>query len=183
MKNTFLLFAAALLTLGATAQTTTPRTAGSPDESHSERRQERIERRAARTAEYIHYVDSLIESRSFSFIPLTFQMQPAGSLNQITNTGFELNIYPSWVDVYLPYIKGITPPYYFTVINYALPKVDNYQALRTPAGWKVTFSSSMFSSDTYNYELDIISATGSSTLTIATPLYNTVQYSGQLFRN
>jgi hypothetical protein len=183
MKKSSLLFAVALLTFGAGAAQTTPRSAGSPDESHSERRQERIERLAARTAEYIHYVDSLVESRSFSFVPLTFQMQPAGSLNQITNTGFQLIIYPTWIDVYLPYIKGITPPYYFTVINYALPKVDNYQAVRTPAGWKVTFSSSMFSSDTYNYELDIISATGSSTLTIATPLYNTVQYSGQLFRN
>lgn len=183
MKRLLLAFAALLLTLGGlAAQSPTPRT-GTPDESHSQRRQERIERRAARTAEYIRYVDSLVEARSFSFIPLTFQMQPAGSLNQITNTGYELNFYPSWTDVYLPYIKGITPPYYFTVINYALPKVDGYQAIRTPSGWKVTFSSSMFSANTYNFELDIISATGSCTLTIATPLYNTVQYSGQLYRN
>lgn len=183
MKKSLAFLAAALVIFGAQAAQNSPRTAGSPDESHSDRRQERIERRAARTADYIRYVDSLVEARSFSFIPLTFQMQPAGSLHQITNTSFELNIYPSWVDIYLPYIKGITPPYYFTIINYALPKVDNYQAVRTPSGWKITFGSSMFSSDTYNYELDIISATGSTTLSISTPLYNTVQYSGQFFRN
>ena len=102
MKRLLFTLAASFLTFGgAAAQSQTSRT-GSPDESHSQRRQERIERRAARTAEYIHYVDSLVEARSFSFIPLTFQMQPAGSLNQITNTGYELNFYPSWTDVYLP---------------------------------------------------------------------------------
>lgn len=183
MKKTIIALVATLAILGGATAQNTSRNAGSPDESHSQRRAERIQRRATRTAEYIRYVDSLVEARSFSFIPLTMQMQPAGSLRQITNTAFELNIYPTWVDVYLPYIKGVTPPYYLTLLNYALPKVDNYQAMRTPTGWKITFSSSMFSANTYNFELDILSATGSATLTIATVMFNTVQYSGQLYRN
>ena len=160
-----------------------PHTTGSPDESREERRKERMERRAQRTAEYIKYVDSLVQARSFSFIPLTFQMQPAGTLRQITNTAFELNIYPTWVDIYLPYLKGITPPYYLTILNYALPRINDYQALRTPTGWKITFNSTMFSANTYNFELDIIAATGSTTLTISTVMFNSVEYTGQLYRN
>jgi hypothetical protein len=181
MKKSILLLIAAAGAVTLTAQAI--RTAGSPNESHEAKRKERMERRAQRTADYIHYVDSLVGSRSFSFIPLTFQMQPAGTLRQITNTSFELNFYPTWVDVYLPYIKGITPPYYISILNYALPRIDNYEAARTTDGWKVTFNSSLFSANVYTFELDIVSATGSSTLTISTPIYNTVQYSGQLYRN
>lgn len=183
MKKLSLLALFAAATFSFVSAQTSHASAGSPDESREEKRKERMERRAQRTAEYIKYVDSLVLARSFSFIPLTFQMQPAGTLRQITNTAFQLNVYPSWTDVYLPYISGITPPYYITILNYALPRINDYQAMRTPTGWKVTFNSSLFSANTYNFELDIISATGSATLTISTVMYNTVEYSGQLYRN
>lgn len=171
---------AVLLVLPAAAQ---QRTVGTPDCSKAEARQQRVERRAQRTADYVRYIDSLVEAHSFSFIPLNFQMQPAGQLRQIYNPNFELNIYPTWYDIYLPYIRGITPPYYLTVFNYALPQVDNYQAVRTPDGWRVSFSTSMFTINTYYFELDILSTTGSATLNISTVIYNTVTYSGQIFRN
>ena len=183
MKKLSLLALFAATTFSIVSAQTSHTSAGSPDESREEKRKERMERRAQRTAEYIKYVDSLVLARSFSFIPLTFQMQPAGTLRQITNTAFQLNVYPSWTDVYLPYISGITPPYYITILNYALPRINDYQAMRTPTGWKVTFNSTLFSANTYNFELDIISATGSATLTISTVMYNTVEYSGQLYRN
>lgn len=183
MKKFFILTLLVATSLNIVAAQSSHPSAGAPDESREERRKERMERRAQRTAEYIKYVDSLVQSRSFSFIPLTFQMQPAGSLRQITNTAFQLNIYPTWTDVYLPYLKGITPPYYITILNYALPRIDDYQAMRTPTGWKVTFNSTLFSASVYNFELDIISATGSTTLTISTVMYNSVEYSGQLYRN
>ena len=183
MKKLSLLALFAAATFSIVSAQTSHASAGSPDESREEKRKERMERRAQRTAEYIKYVDSLVLARSFSFIPLTFQMQPAGTLRQITNTAFQLNVYPSWTEVYLPYISGITPPYYITILNYALPRINDYQAMRTPTGWKVTFNSTLFSANTYNFELDIISATGSATLTISTVMYNTVEYSGQLYRN
>lgn len=155
---------------------------GSSDESSAERRAQRVELRAQRTAQYIQYVDSLVQSHSYSFIPMNFQLQPAGTIRQIVNPNFELNVYPTWYDVYLPYIKGITPPYYVVVLNYSLPDVDNYMAARTPNGWKITFSTSMFSVNTYYFELDIISSTGSATLNISTVMYNTVTYTGQIYR-
>ena len=91
-----------------------------------ERHREREERRAQRLAEYERYIDSLVLSRQFQFIPQDIEQQPAGSVRQLNNPNFQLAVWGSEVDVCLPYIKGVTPPYYYVILNYTLPSVSHY---------------------------------------------------------
>jgi hypothetical protein len=85
------------------------------------------------------------------------------------------------VDVCIPFIKGYTPPYYPVVFNYVLPSVANYTAEQTPNGWNVSFSSTMYSATDYKFMLEISYHYGGALLTISSPFYNSVQYSGNVF--
>ena len=63
------------------------------------------------------------------------------------------------------------PPYYITVLNYTVPGVSNYVAERTPEGWTVSFSTSLFSAaSNYTFTFEISSKMGGATLTITNPL-------------
>ena len=92
-------------------------------ELRNERREARQQRRAQRIAEYTHYIDSLVLARNFQFNPQTMQQEPAGSMQVINNANFDLALWDTTVDICLPYIKGYTPPYYYTVLNYTIPDV------------------------------------------------------------
>lgn len=108
------------------------------------------------------------------------QQQPAGSMQIINNPHFDLALWDTTVDVCLPYIKGYTPPYRYTILNYTLPYVSNLVVEQTHDGWTVSFNSSLYSAQNYTFTLEIISANGGGTLTISSPWYNAVQYSGSL---
>lgn len=145
-----------------------------------ERREQREKRRAQRLAEYEKMMDSLILSRNFQFNPTTMQRQPAGPMRQIMNPEFEVSIWDTTGDICLPYIKGYTPPYYVTILNYTIPSLDHYLTEQTNEGWMVSFSSSLFSGSTYTFTFEIYSRTGGATLTITNPWYSPVQYSGTI---
>ncbi len=145
-----------------------------------ERREVREKRRAERIAEYERFNDSLVMSRNFQFNPQTMQQLPAGSMRQVLNPAFNVGVWDATVDVCLPYIKGFVPPYYATVLNYTVPSVQGYTAEQTHEGWLVTFTSPLFSASTYTFTFEIYTRTGGATLTIANPLYNSVQYSGTI---
>ena len=149
-------------------------------ELRNERREARQQRRAQRIAEYTAYIDSLVLSRNFQFNPQTMQQQPAGPMQIISNPNFDLALWDTTVDICLPYIKGFTPPYYYTVINCTIPNVSDLMLEQTTHGWNVTFNSSLYSTSVYTFSLEIISANGGGTLTISSPWYNSVQYSGTI---
>lgn len=149
-------------------------------ELRTERREARQQRRAQRIAEYTAYIDSLILSRNFQFNPQTMQQQPAGPMQIISNPNFDLALWDTTVDICLPYIKGFTPPYRYTVINCTVPDVSDLVLEQTAHGWNISFSSSLYSASLYTFSLEIISANGGGTLTISSPWYNSVQYSGTL---
>lgn len=149
-------------------------------ELRNERREARQKRRAQRIAEYTRYIDSLVLSRNFQFNPQTMQQQPAGPMQIISNPNFDLALWDTTVDICLPYIKGYTPPYYYTVLNYTIPNVADLLLEQTAHGWNISFNSSLYSASTYTFSLEIISANGGGTLTISSPWYNSVQYSGTL---
>lgn len=149
-------------------------------ELRNERREARQQRRAQRIAEYTRYIDSLVLSRNFQFNPQTMQQQPAGPMQIISNPNFDLALWDTTVDICLPYIKGYTPPYYYTVLNYTIPDVADLVLEQTAHGWNISFNSSLYSASTYTFSLEIISANGGGTLTISSPWYNSVQYSGTL---
>lgn len=109
------------------------------------------------------------------------QQEIAGPLKTLTNPNFELGVWDgSTIDVFLPYIKGYVPPYRYTILNYTLPKVENYLTVQTDDGWRVSFSSSLFSAGTYTFVLDISSKFGGATLNIKNTWSNEVQYTGTI---
>ena len=156
----------------ATATTTADRT---------QKQQQCQQKRAERLAAYEKYVDSLVLSRNFRFVPQTMQQMPAGMMRNLQNPNYEIIVWDEAVDVCLPYLKGYTPPYYPVVFNYVLSSVVGYTAEQTQEGWHVTFQSTMFTASNYTFALDIYSRYGGATLTLSTPFYNSVQYTGNIF--
>ena len=189
MKRKILILLAAALTVGVCvvgytqsygSSKSTPRQESERELQREARHKEREERRAQRLAEYEHFLDSIVLARNFQFNPQSMQQQPAGSVRILNNPNYLLTIWGSEVDVCLPFIKGVTPPYYPVLLNYTLPSVMQYVTEQTHEGWLVTFSTSLFSATTYQFSLEIYSSSGSATLTISTPWYPDVQYSGSI---
>lgn len=160
--------------------TQSPSSSDYRQELRNEKREAREKRRAQRLAEYTRYVDSIVLSHNFRFNPQTMQQQPAGSMRLISNPNFNLALWDATVDLCLPYIKGFTPPYQYVILNYTIPNVSNLLTEQTHNGWVVSFNSSLFSAQTYTFTLEIFSAEGGGTLTISSPWYNSVQYSGTI---
>lgn len=147
---------------------------------HSEKQQARRERRAQRLAAYERHIDSLVMCRNFRFAPNTMQQLPAGIMRNLTNPTYELTVMDTEVDVCLPFLKGYTPPYYPVVFNYILTSVRGYTAVKSSEGWHITFESTMYSTTDYTFTLEIYSKYGGATLTLSSPFYNGVQYTGNI---
>ena len=179
-----LLCAVAVAIVGYTQSSKTSSTTNESRAARAAQREqrhlEREQRRAERQAAYERYIDSIVLARNFQFTPQTMQQQVAGNVRILNNPDFGVQVWGSEVDVFLPYIKGVTPPYYTVMLNYALPTVAGYTTEQTREGWLVTFSSSLYSGSDYNFSLDIYSASGSGVLTISSPWYSDVQYNGSI---
>ena len=141
----------------------------------------RQQKRAQRLAEYERYVDSLVLSHNYRFVPQTMQQLPAGIMRNLVNPEYEVVVWSEEVDVCIPFLKGYTPPYYPVVFNYVLTNVEGYTAEQTSDGWHITFRSSLFSSTDYTFTLEIYSRYGGAMLTISSTFYNSVQYTGNIF--
>ena len=150
------------------------------NDTREQRHKEREQRRAQRLAEYERYMDSIVLARNFKFLPSSVQQEPAGPTRMLSNPNYELSVWGSEVDICLPYIKGVTPPYYFVLLNYTLPSVSNYITEQTHDGWNVSFSTTLFSASDYNFSFDIYSSSGTAILTLSSTWYPDVQYNGSI---
>ena len=150
------------------------------EQMSAERRAERIKKREERIAAYIRHIDSIVLSRNFIFNPTSMQRQPAGQFISINNPSFEVAYYTDYIDVHIPFIKGVVPPYYPVVLNAILPSVSDYTTIQNTGGWTVTFSSWLYGGSDYIFTLEIYSASGSAVLTIKSLADNTVTYSGYI---
>ena len=153
MKKIFALALVAVFCLagyGVSAQTQSKNQKLSPKQ---EKREAREQRRAQRQAEYERYIDSLVTSGNFQFIPNSMRVMPA---------------------------KGAVMPYYLTVLNYTISNPEETLKEQSPNGWEVTFVTSLFSATRYVFTLDIYAKTGGATLTITNSWNITVQYSGTI---
>ena len=171
-----ILVAVGLCIIGYTRATN--KTSAERAQQREQRHIEREKRRAQRQAEYEKYIDSIVLARNFQFSPQTMQQEPAGQMRMLNNANFGLQVWGSEVDIFLPYIKGVTPPYYTVMLNYTMPSVNQYVTEQTQEGWLVTFTSSLFSGSDYDFSLEIYTSSGSATLTIASLWYPDVQYVG-----
>ncbi len=148
--------------------------------TRSERREIREQRRAERLAAFEKFIDSIVLAHSFQFNPQTMQRQPAGPTRMINNPNYMLTLWNNTADICLPYVKGYTPPYYLTVINYTVSNLGNFITEQTPEGWNVSFTNSLFSGTTYTFTFEISKKMGGATLTITNPWYSPVQYFGTI---
>lgn len=139
-----------------------------------------MERRAARLAEYEQHIDSLVTSHNFRFIPQTMQQLPAGMMRNLNSAMYEVTVGSQAVDVFIPFLKGYVPPYYPVVFNYVVPSVMNYNAEKSNNGWHVSFNTTLFSATEYTFLFDISAHYGDVVLTISSPYYNSVQYTGNI---
>ena len=171
-----IIFAVGVCVIGYTQATTKP--SSDKTQQREQRHIEREQRRAERQAEYEKYIDSIILARNYQFSPQSMQQEPAGPVRLLNNPNFGIQVWGSEVDIFLPYIKGVTPPYYTVMFNYTMPSVDRYITEQTQEGWLVTFASSLFSGSDYDFSLEIYTSSGSATLTISSPWYPDVQYIG-----
>ena len=183
----FLLLMAALAVVSV-VRSQSSKTASTPATTHQkpindtreQRHKEREQRRAQRLAEYERFRDSIVLARNFKFLPSTVQQEPAGPTRMLSNPNYELAVWGTEVDICLPYIKGVTPPYYFVLLNYTLPSVSNYITEQTHDGWNVSFSTTLFSASDYNFSFEIYSSSGTATLTLSSTWYPDVQYNGSI---
>lgn len=183
MKRTLIITASiAILTiLGFAIVEAQGDTSNERQQERQQKHEARQKQRAERMAQYEHYVDSLVTSHNYRFVPETMQQLPGGMMRNLQNPNYEIIVWDSAVDVCMPFLKGYTPPYYFVVFNYVLSSVQGYSVEKTAEGWHVEFQSPMFSSTTYTFSLEIYSRYGGATLTISSPFYNSVQYTGNIF--
>ncbi len=183
MKRTLFFFASMILLLvtGFVIVEAQSDSLSGKSQAHNAQHEARQQRRAERMAQYEHYVDSLVRSHNYRFVPETMQQLPAGIMRNLQNPNYEIIVWDQTVDVCMPFLKGYTPPYYFVVFNYVLSSVQGYTVEQTPEGWHITFQSTMFSATTYTFTLEIYARYGGATLTISSPFYNSVQYTGNIF--
>lgn len=148
--------------------------------ARTEQQEARRQKRAERLAAFEKHIDSLVLSHNYRFMPQTMQQMPAGMMRNLVNPNYEITVWDTAVDVCIPFLKGYTPPYYPVVFNYVLPSVQGYYAEQTNDGWNVTFKTTLFSASDYTFTFEIYSRYGGATLTISSPFYNSVQYTGSI---
>lgn len=172
MKKILTIVALLVIATGAWAQ----------DNSNISMKHERAERRDARHAAYKEFVDSLVLTRDYEFVPQTMQMQPAGNMRTIYNSGFGyyISVYPSYIQINIPIVKGYTPPYYTGMLNFDSFYPNGYIAIQEENGWSIKFSASGLDGNVYSFEFFVNYAGGETSLNVSTPVYNTVTYSGYL---
>lgn len=183
MKRTIIIALATLVVLGLAAIASgeaQPDNSAKKSVERTAQQQARQQRRAERLAAYERHLDSLILSHNYRFVPQTMQQLPAGAMRNLVNPNYEIVVWSTAVDVCMPFLKGYVPPYYPVVFNYVLPSVEGYVAEQTHDGWNITFRSTMFSGTDYTFNFEVNSHYGGALLTISSPFYNSVQYTGNL---
>lgn len=141
--------------------------------------EERAARRAARLAEDEKILDSIVVARNFEFNPMTMQQQPAGQMIFLSNVNYTFSIWRGTLDICLPYIAGITPPYRRVLLNTGTNNLQNYKTVQTDNGWIVSFNAVLYAEIDYTFTLEINDHSGA-TLTISNNWYNDVQYTGTI---
>lgn len=177
MKQIILCLSGLLISLTAMSQATG---AGSQEEFES-RRAAKIQERDARHQSEIKYVDSLVLSRNYKFTPENFQQEPAGEMHNIYGIVYTFEMFSdNYMSIDLPYIAGAVPPYRMTVMNEMTKDIQKYTAVQDSDGWTITFSSNLYSDNTYTFTFKIYSITQECELNIVSDLYPTVTYNGTI---
>lgn len=177
MKHLYLILAATMIALSAAAQAPEDESTMTR-EQREQRHEQRVEERAVRHQNELKYMDSVVLSRNYKFVPNSFQQEPAGNMHQIYSVLYFLSMRGDYMDIDMPYIVGEVPPYHLTIMNYITFDIQKYTAVQDEDGWTVSFMSSLYSTNTYTFTFKIYSITREAVLTLASQMYPTVTYNG-----
>lgn len=142
-----------------------------------QRKEYRAEERAKRNAEATKAIDSIVLSRNWQFVPSTMQ-QMAGPTRMIYRN-YYINVFPTYVQVYIPYIRGIVNQY-ITLMNFDIMSPQNYEIVKTNDGWNVSFQGNDFTGNFYTFDFNIYTPSYEVVLNITSIRFNTVTYNGTL---
>ena len=76
-------------------------------------------------------------------------------MHQIYSIMYSLAMYKDYVDIDIPYIVGVVAPYHLTIMNYITFDIQKYTAVQNEDGWTISFSSNLYSDNTYTFTFKI----------------------------
>ena len=82
MKHLYLILVATMIALSAAAQAPEDESTMTR-EQREQHHEQRVEERAVRHQNELKYMDSVVLSRNYKFVPNSFQQEPAGNMHQI----------------------------------------------------------------------------------------------------
>lgn len=124
------------------------------------------ERRTLRAEQFRDCIDSLVQSRSFTFWPNSMQRFPDGSIHLIYNAYYYFSLYEAHVEVHLPVEELLTT--FVGVENFDSMEIQDYLLTERPSGWEVSFRIPD-RGENYLVEFQISNRTGETILNFQTP--------------
>jgi hypothetical protein len=136
----------------------------------------RAERRRLRAEEFAWRIDSLVESRTFSFYPTTMQAVPEGEMRMVYAEYYYLLVSPMALEVHLPVERGLSQ--YISVLNFDNEGVAGLRPEKYGSRWTLSFAARYYDEE-YHFDFIISTITGEVVLTLQSPNYS-MRYIGQI---
>lgn len=136
----------------------------------------RTERRRLRAEEFAWRIDSLVESRTFSFYPTTMQAMPEGEMRMVYAEYYYLLVSPMALEVHLPVERGLSQ--YISVLNFDNEGVADLRPEKYGSRWTLSFTARYYDEE-YHFDFIISTITGEVVLTLQSPNYS-MRYIGQI---
>lgn len=136
----------------------------------------RTERRRLRAEEFAWRIDSLVESRTFSFYPTTMQAMPEGEMRMVYAEYYYLLVSPMALEVHLPVERGLSQ--YISVLNFDNEGVEDLRPEKYGSRWTLSFTARYYDEE-YHFDFIISTITGEVVLTLQSPNYS-MRYIGQI---
>lgn len=136
----------------------------------------RTERRRLRAEEFAWRIDSLVESRTFSFYPTTMQAMPEGEMRMVYAEYYYLLVSPMALEVHLPVERGLSQ--YISVLNFDNEGVVDLRPEKYGSRWTLSFTARYYDEE-YHFDFIISTITGEVVLTLQSPNYS-MRYIGQI---
>jgi hypothetical protein len=136
----------------------------------------RTERRRLRAEEFAWRIDSLVESRTFSFYPTTMQAVPEGEMRMVYAEYYYLLVSPMALEVHLPVERGLSQ--YISVLNFDNEGDAGLRPEKYGSRWTLSFAARYYDEE-YHFDFIISTITGEVVLTLQSPNYS-MRYIGQI---
>lgn len=142
------------------AEIVADRSAVDSNKSHS---MSRAEKRAYRAKSFAAKLDSLVDSRTFTFYPTTMQAEPKGLLRLVYADFCYMYISPTDIEVQLPVERGMSQ--YVTMLDFDSAGFRDYTAVKYQYEWRISFRTQS-QNETYYFDIYLSTITGETVLMV-----------------